>query len=412
MSFQQPQGRLAFAPGGRAFSFLLGTGCACVVLIIVLVAWITDASGLRFNGLSEFGTIALACVIALVGATLAALLAASRMYFSPKSNAIRKHLSRVDILGGRGELILWGPRETYIFLKNRRVIHLGDEHGGSQAILHLFGEEAIGPISLKTDLLTWNIADILTREAQAIEVILGIWWKVEDPHQYAFGITSEIQGDFAGQLAADFKAGTQLASENTVIDPRKPAAKWLYVWVESAVRGYVNRLGMAEVVSSQASKWLQVPSDNAGSTPAANRSFDEIEKTVLSEVAPKAREYGIRLEKLAVQGIRLPKQIQDVIDRTREAFLLPIQSEQEAQARYIRLKRELEASRDVLGSQTFELNELLKNFRGANFGNFPEFLHAIFSRVDQKAIGAAAGVELSIPPAGHNGEPPIKPESK
>jgi regulator of protease activity HflC (stomatin/prohibitin superfamily) len=411
------ESRLFFSPnGGISQGVVVAAVLAFFMLLGILVGWAVDTSGLRFGGSSELLTIIVAYLLAVaVGALISAIIA-WRLYFSPRGRAFQGGASRIPVLAGAGQLVLWQPGETYIFLRNKRAAGIGDRDGGTQIILPVCGEEAIGPISLKTELLPWTDKHVLTREAQPIEISLGIWWRVSDPRRYAFSIASEIHREDA-KMPTNFKATSPLANENTVIDPHRPAANWLHVWVESSVRGYVNRLGMAEVVSAQASKWLHLPADSEAQVITRRDNFEQMEEAILRDVVPKAQEYGMTVEKLAVQGITLPEKIQNVIDRTREAFLLPIQSEQEAEARYIAIKRSLEASRDVLGPETFQLNELLKNFKGANFGYFPQFLQGLFSTVDQKTLSLGTGAQnpgnttTALSPAPDSRNIPAPPKS-
>src|SRR5262249_36546337 len=154
-----------------------------------------------------------------------------------------------------------------------------------QLILPVLGEEAIGPISLRTEMLPWTDKRVLTREAQPLEISLGLQWRVVEPHKYAFRIAGEVHRD-ATKLTGDFAATDRLASENIVIDPRRPAISWLYVWVESAVRSYVSKLGIADIiVSASALRWLQLPDD--GAIPK-NGKFEEMAKAVVKDVNEKA----------------------------------------------------------------------------------------------------------------------------
>jgi regulator of protease activity HflC (stomatin/prohibitin superfamily) len=399
MSSQGGAVRLVLDPRGSSIRWV------AVVLMIGYfallgggVVWITLASRLRFMGFSAGGTILLAYLIAAFASALLLLLVAWITYFRQRAIAIQRGWPHIPVLFGLGELHLWHPGETLIFLRNKRESYTGDQQGGTQITFPMFGEEAMGPISMKTELLPWTDPHVLTREAQPVEIETGIWWRVEDPGRYAFKIASEIQVD-AGENTRRFSGQKTLGSENVVIDPHKVAANWLKVWVGSSIRGYVNRLGIADVISVQATRWLRLPAD--APEGGSESSFERLVEPVLEDVRGKAREFGIAVERIAVQGIKLPARIQEVINRTREAFMLPIQSEQESEARYIALKRELEASRDVLGDQTFQLNQLLSNFRGSNFGAFPQFLQGLFSMVDQKAASVPPGGQLAaqLPPS-------------
>jgi len=95
---------------------------------------------------------------------------------------------------------------------------------------------------------------------------------------------------------------------------------------------------------------------------------------VLSDVREKAKGYGIEVERVEVQHVHLPPEIQQAINETRTAFLAPIRSEREAEA--VRIKLQKFAS--VLRSENVAMNMLLDNFRNANFVTPMNFMQSIF----------------------------------
>jgi regulator of protease activity HflC (stomatin/prohibitin superfamily) len=371
-------------------------GCVYLVLLAGVVWRWVDTTQLGIFGLSVFGSIVVEWIISVAISSIVVAVLVWKLYFSPRSAAYEGGSitpSRVKILAGRAQLVLCHPNETYVFLKHKRVAGITGENGGEQLIFPAFGEEAIGPVSLATEMLPWTDKHVLTREAQPLEIALGVQWRVADPEKYAFRIASEVHRD-AAKMTADFSGSSRLASENTVIDPRRPATSWLYLWVESAVRSYVSRLGMADMVVSAASlQWLNL---SAGEGSRTNAKFDEMAEEVVRSVNKKATDYGLAIESVSVQGIKLPQRFQDAIDRTREAFLKPIASEQEMKARQFEVRGELEVLKNLLGDDAFRMNELLKNFRGANFGYFP-FQDVINKVAGQVAAAAAAGATPELP---------------
>lgn len=369
--------------------------CIYLALLAGLVWWWVDTTHLGIFGLGEVGSIVAEWIIWAAISCIVIAVLVWKLYFAPRSAAYAGANNgplRVKVLGGRAQLVLSHPGETYVFLKNKRVAGATGEHGGEQLIFPAFGEEAIGPISLRTEMLPWTDKHVLTREAQPLEIALGVQWHVADPQKYAFKIASEVHRD-AARMTADFSGSSRLQSENTVIDPRRPATSWLYLWVESAVRSYVSRLGMADMVVSAASlQWLNL---SAGEASRADGKFDEMADEVVRNVNKKATDYGLEIESVSVQGIRLPQRFQDAIDRTREAFLKPIASEQEMKARQFEVRGELEVLKNLLGDDAFRMNELLKNFRGANFGYFP-FQDVINKVAGQVSAAATAGAHPEL----------------
>jgi regulator of protease activity HflC (stomatin/prohibitin superfamily) len=98
-------------------------------------------------------------------------------------------------------------------------------------------------------------------------------------------------------------------------------------------------------------------------------------------LGPKAEEYGLEVDRVEVQEVRLPQELQEALDRLFRAHLLPAQSEQEARARQI----ELQGVAEVLGVETGALTEVMKQFRGSTYiGGFPKF-HRSFIRQVRRA---------------------------
>jgi regulator of protease activity HflC (stomatin/prohibitin superfamily) len=355
--------------------------------LVGIVVWVCNITGLYIEGLSYWQTVAIDCIAITLALACLALFFAWKCYWAPRSRAVSSGANRVEIFGGMGQIVLWHPGETYVFLKNRRVHAVGDGHGGVVTIFPVRGDEAIGPISLKTEMSQWTKDDILTREAQPITVTVGIWWRVESPETYAFWIEKEVH--IEDEVRRDPSRFRQLLHDS--------ALQWLHAFIESAARSRINQLALAEVVSSQATKWLQLPADNLGTSQSvAPTAFEELIEPVLRDVNSKGRDYGLAVERMTVQGITLPASLQEVINRTREAFLLPVKSEREAEARVMELRKVT----SLLGVEAVRANKLLENFRGASFNYFPQFLEDLFSMVSQSVKGASAvapGSELAGP---------------
>jgi hypothetical protein len=88
-------------------------------------------------------------------------------------------------------------------------------------------------------------------------------------------------------------------------------------------------------------------------------------------IQPKVSEYGLEINRIEIQELRLPKDIQEAIDRVASAMLLPARTEQEVHAK----EMELKMLARVLGGEAAALNQIVSNFRGAAvIGGLPEML--------------------------------------
>jgi regulator of protease activity HflC (stomatin/prohibitin superfamily) len=293
-------------------------------------------------------------------------------FLGPRTRAFRTHASEADVWFGQGKLILWNPSETFVFLKNKKVCGVGSESGGMKTIFPVRGEEAVGPIQLRTELVPWK-NPVLTREAQVLTVELGIWWKIADVGRYYFQISGVHD-----QVEA--MGGTRGAYQI-----HESAVEWVKALTEAGFRSHINQLSMADVISPFASRYLQVsPGMDTSSGGNSTAGFEHLVVGVLDNLRGKALTYGIDIERLEVRHVELPEDIQRAINETRQAFLAPIRSEREAEARKIALEK----LASVLGKDTVGLNELLKNFQGSNFAYLPPFMTNLFGMVDKKTSDA------------------------
>jgi regulator of protease activity HflC (stomatin/prohibitin superfamily) len=299
-------------------------------------------------------------------------------YWGPRSQAFKSGERKVPVWFGMGKLVLWNPGETFVFQENKRLKDVGDPEGGMRTIFPVRGEECVGPIALRTGLLDREYALVLTREAQPLGIKVAVWWKVNDARTYAFRIATD---------APEF--GKSVASRDRLLDDsavHDTVEHWIEVLTESAVRSQVNQLSVADVVSAQATQFLQDVGENGRpQQPAAiGKLFEPAMEGALKTIREKSRGYGIEVERLEVQHVHLPPEMQEAINETRQAFLSPIRSEREAEA----LKIKLEKLAQVLGKDTVGLNELMKNLQGAQFVTPFNFMASLFGGLDKKATAA------------------------
>ncbi len=299
-------------------------------------------------------------------------------YWGPRSRAFKSGDRNVPVWFGSGKLVLWNPGEPFVFQENKRLKDVGDPEGGMRTIFPIRGQECVGPIALRTGLLDWEDNLVLTREAQPLGIKVAVWWKVNDPKTYAFRIASDAP-EFGKSVASRDRSLDDAAVHNTV-------EHWIEVLTESAVRAEINQLSVADVVSAQATQFLQDVGDGGRhqQEPAMGKLFEPAMDGALRTIRDKARSYGIEVERLEVQHVHLPPEIQDAINDTRKAFLAPIRSEREAEAARIKLEKLAQ----VLGKDTVGLNELMKNFQGGQFVTPFNFMSPLFAGLDKKATSA------------------------
>jgi regulator of protease activity HflC (stomatin/prohibitin superfamily) len=318
-----------------------------------------------------------------------------------KGSAIRRHKNEVNLLWGLVKLVLWEANEGLIFLKNKRISDLVyglETGGGTRFIFPIFGEELRIRVPLTLKLTQFQDANVLTQESTCLFVKVAIWWKVSSLEKYYYLIDRQVHivtdqlthKEILDAIPADAKQAQQDAAE-----------AWILTLAESCIRKLVSQSTTALIVSKNASSYLHI--ERGRQSPAAparlqapvgarSKAPTHMEtreaatpETLADEIhqmlAPKAADYGLEVERVEIQEVRLPQHLQDALDRLFRSHLLPAQSEQEARARQI----ELEAVAGVLGVETVALTEVMKQFRGSTYvGGFPKFIEALFAKSTEK----------------------------
>jgi regulator of protease activity HflC (stomatin/prohibitin superfamily) len=177
-------------------------------------------------------------------------------YWRPRSGAFKSGERKVPVWFGVGKLVLWNPGETFVFQENKKLKDVGDPEGGMRTIFPIRGEECVGPISLRTDLLNWEDERVLTREAQPLGIKVAVWWKIRDARTYAFRISTDAP-----------ESDKAIASRDHLLDVAEvdsAVKRWIRVLTESAVRSQINQLSVADVVSAQATQFLQDIGETVG----------------------------------------------------------------------------------------------------------------------------------------------------
>ena len=198
------------------------------------------------------------------------------------------------------------------------------------------------------------------------------------------------------------------------VEPKKAelaaAQQWLLSLAESSIRKIVSKTSVASVISSRASQYLHASNNQSNPNRAVPQtelqlSNNDVESPATPDslgielramLSPEAAAYGLEIERIEVQEIQMPKDIQDAIDRVWKASLLPAQSTQEAAARYNHIKAELEAVKDVIGIDAASIDHVLKNFKGTTiYGGMPKILEQLLAKaVAPTAKAIAKGEEV------------------
>lgn len=129
-----------------------------------------------------------------------------------------------------------------------------DPQGGYCAISPWKGQEYKGRISYKTQFSTWKSDPIITSDGLAINLAVGIWWRIANP------------GTFVSAIASDYHEGEQHRSENL----GEAAEFWIKKLAAGTLREEVNQLPAEKLISPYVQAYLQVRRGPEGQ-PASRR---------------------------------------------------------------------------------------------------------------------------------------------
>jgi regulator of protease activity HflC (stomatin/prohibitin superfamily) len=277
-----------------------------------------------------------------------------------KYKAVNQKQAEIDLLCGWVKLVLWQPNEGVVILRNKNVIFTDEQgKGGIKYILPIKGDELRAKVLLTTRLLTWEDDKILTRESLRIHMKVAVWWNVSDIIKYVFDIDRPAQFN-------------ETRSESNLL---KSSEAWLRTLTEGTIRVLASKASATQLITTATTGYLNVHHNSDGNLVDNAPSVQTISETIALQLGEdlnrKLKSFGMSINRVEIQAIRLSAEVQQAIDKVWLSFLKPVQTEQEARARQI----ELEAAARVLGADSVALIELFKNFpesKGALFQ--PPFL--------------------------------------
>jgi SPFH domain / Band 7 family len=261
-----------------------------------------------------------------------------------KYRAFRLGLKRSPFWFGNAEWIFWEPGETVVLLEHKHLVPMRDTHGGYRTISAWKGQEYKGRISYKTQCTTWTSDPIITSDGLAINLGVGIWWRITDA------------GIYVSRIASDYHEGELHKDENLA----EAAEFWIKKLAAGTLREEVNQLPAEKLISPYVQAYLQVrsgPEEGAVTRERPLPNFSEQLGKAQSKLSEKTVGYGIEIERLEVQELILPPIYQQKLEAVRVAFLEPTEATALTKAQVIAL----EGLSSVIGSEKVGLIEVLKH---------------------------------------------------
>jgi regulator of protease activity HflC (stomatin/prohibitin superfamily) len=328
-------------------------------------------------------------VIAVVGGMLLFLIGIIVRLYLVKASAMSRHDPEREVLFGLSKMIVWEPTEGVVFLKNKQV-HAVDENphdgGGIRYIFPVLGEQ-LGlrvPLTIQSTLFTDH--NVFTKDYLPVTIRSTIWWKLADLERYYLSISSRDMGDVTDAGSDDW--GDESTSRQRSTGQLGMAKSWIAMMAESVGRQELAKTNTAFLVANQISSDL--PVDIQKRLPGPEEGGNDVKRTYQSTtealahrletgIRSKVREYGLDVDRVELQEVRLPKEIHAAAVEACSVAFLPAKAEREAAARKI----QLETDAEVLGADAVALREVLGDADGMSFLGVPDFLQKLFGKLGQ-----------------------------
>ncbi len=307
--------------------------------------------------------------------------------YSARAQAIAR--GSADAIAGFCKIISWNPTEGVLFLKNKMVSFVDDnpnDGGGLKAIFPLSGEELACRVPLEIQTLNFDDDEVLTKEFLPLKIKGTIYWKIQDLHKFYLSVNkNDIRISSADQ-------GSSVSSE--VGSQMNTAKSWLKAMAEEKTRSVVSNIGTGLLIADRLS--ADIPDVAPKQTFSANRTessedyrsaTDGLASALSASVGDAVLNYGIAVERIALQEVNLPPQIYAAAVEASRASYEPIKARAEALARQMALQADV----SVLGSEVVGLREISANIPALAF---QDVLGPTFARL---AATLSAGSRASLP---------------
>jgi hypothetical protein len=138
------------------------------------------------------------------------------------------------------------------------------------------------------------------------------------------------------------------------------------------------------------------PTAHASLADAPDRLSSNLRDLVQAEVD----RYGFYIDRIVIQEVQLPPEIQSEIHRLYKAKFIPIRTALEAEERYNNVKRSLDAVKDVIGIEATAMREIMSTLKGNYmFGGLPPQLDKMLAPFVGAIAGSMAKTQSPVPVA-------------
>ena len=324
--------------------------------------------------------IVVACVIVIL------ILGISLQFLLAPWRAARTGLNNISLLGGMVSFVTWTSDEELVLHRNARVRAVPGVkgEGGSFFLYPLLGDRIHARFDMKLQSFVYK-EDILTREALPCKIDIAVWWKISDLKLF---------------MASSGNA-THLDQETSKVAYLTVAESRLKTLTDSITRAKIAQAAFLEVLTTEKPKYLDV--HHTGQTPPSGLAqlSKNLETELASALSTEAGKYGITIDRVEIQGIRFPSEIEKELRDLWLSYLKPARAAQEAEADLIAGNKKLDLLTreiDLLGSAAISTREIVKHLPDNSSLTLDELLKAAISAVRGTAKPNDRTIHSSIAP--------------
>jgi len=343
------------------------------------------------------GVVTASCVVASLATTVVFVVFGGMLFaggmivvrlYLVKSSAISHNEKSRNVLFGFGKMVLWEPTEGVVFLKNKQIQAVDNnpnDGGGIRILFPTLGEQLSLRVPLTVQSNVFTDHNVFTKDYLPVTIRMAIWWRLTDLEKYYLSISQNV--GYVSDQGSDDWDDKDDGPRRSPAGQLGMAKSWIAMMAESVGRRELAKTSTAFLVGSQITSELPHDIQNripgAGGSEEALKTYqattDVLAKRLELGIRSKVEEYGLDVDRVELQEVRLPKQIHNAAVEACAVAFLPAKAEREAAARKI----QLQADAEVLGSDAVALREVLGEADGMSFLGVPDFLEKLFGRLGQ-----------------------------
>ena len=352
----------------------------------LLAGW--GVTGVILGILSLFSTLLYyLSMLTFVAATLAV---AYEVYYLMRARQKVLVEKDIAIFGGFIRLIAWDPVEGVLFLENKTMGFFDDDlhdgHGGIRLIYPVNGDELALRVRLEVQTLQFFDKDVLTREYLPVTVQGTCKWRIVDIRKFYLLLSRELRvtsdhknpqgvGTTSAGLPTAHVEGEQRL-EISVQEKVNLAIKWLQVLAGEQTRAVVSRISSGLLVADRLS--VEMPEIKAAVSrdrsmlaalaaelpPTSDGEWtgaaDGLARSIHDTLKKRALAYGIDIEDVSLQEIRLPDAIVEACAQAAQTAYLPLMAQRKAAADVAVHRANLSTDVELMGKEAVAMREVAK----------------------------------------------------